>query len=79
MGGEGKGKPMMGMPRESLVATSDGGVVVLSGPRLVKYDKDLNLVKEVEIPKGKVPARRDMNNAPDEAEPSNNNMPAENQ
>ncbi len=32
-----------------MVATSDGGVVILTGKKLVKYDKDLNLVKEVEI------------------------------
>ncbi|MCG8430228.1 MAG: hypothetical protein MJA29_03540 [Candidatus Omnitrophica bacterium] len=34
----------------SLAATGDGGVVVLIGPKLLKYDKDLNLVKEVDIP-----------------------------
>lgn len=56
MGGRGKGGPMMGMMhKDSVVATSDGGVVVLSGPRLLKYDSDLNLVKEVELPKGKRP------------------------
>ena len=42
--------PMMkGMMEKKVVATSDGGVVVLVGNKLVKYDKDLNLVKEVEI------------------------------
>jgi hypothetical protein len=42
--------PMSGMMGgSSLVATSDGGVVVLMGNKLIKYDKDLNLVKEVEI------------------------------
>lgn len=56
MGGRGKGGPMMGMMhKDSVVATSDGGVVVLSGPRLLKYDSELNLVKEVELPKGKRP------------------------
>ena len=37
--------PMMG----NLVATNDGGVVVMMGNRLYKYDKNLNLVKETEI------------------------------
>jgi hypothetical protein len=44
---------MMGMHpmmySSSLVATTDGGVVVMMGNKLIKYDKDLNLVKEVEI------------------------------
>jgi hypothetical protein len=55
-----KGQGMMGMMKEeacpihpmasgSMVATSDGGVIVMMGPKLLKYDKDLNLVKEVEI------------------------------
>ena len=39
---------MMGM-MNSLVATSDGGVVVMIGNKLYKYDKNLNLVKEAEI------------------------------
>jgi len=34
---------------KSLVATADGGVVVLLGNKLYKYDKDLVLQKEVEI------------------------------
>lgn len=33
----------------SLAATEDGGALVLMGNKLIKYDKDLNLVKEVEI------------------------------
>ena len=37
------------MSGSSLVATTDGGVVVLMGNELSKYDKDLNLVKQVEI------------------------------
>ena len=53
----GKMNPMM-MHKDSIIATSDGGVVVLSGPRLIKYDKDLTLVKEVEMPKGKGPGPR---------------------
>jgi hypothetical protein len=38
--------PMYG---SSLSATEDGGALVLMGNKLCKYDKDLNLVKEVEI------------------------------
>ena len=42
---------MMGpmMRGNSLVATRDGGVVVLIGNELLKYDKDLNLSKKVEV------------------------------
>ncbi len=56
----------MGMPKEGMekmcrsmmgkaqmVATDEGGVIVLAGNKLMKYDADLNLVKEVEI---KMPA-----------------------
>jgi uncharacterized protein YdeI (BOF family) len=52
MGMMDKGK-MMGMAAmmmvKSMVATSDGGVVVLVGNKIQKYDKDLALQKEVEI------------------------------
>ena len=34
---------------KQMVATSDGGVIVMAGHKLFKYDKDLNLVKEVEL------------------------------
>lgn len=55
--GMGKGMGMMGgmMQKDTVVATSDGGVVIMQGPRLLKYDKDLTLVKEVELPRGKKP------------------------
>lgn len=44
------GKKMMGIAGgRSMVATSDGGVVVLFGSKLQKYDKNLVLQKEVEI------------------------------
>jgi len=44
------GKKMMGMMGgKSMVATSDGGVVILIGNKLQKYDKNLLLQKEVEI------------------------------
>lgn len=38
-----------GMMSKSMVATQDGGVVVMIGNRLYKYDQDLNLKKETEI------------------------------
>jgi hypothetical protein len=42
--------PMMkSMMERSVVATSDGGVIVVMGNKLTKYDKDLNVVKEVEL------------------------------
>jgi hypothetical protein len=43
------GMMMKGMMEKSIIATADGGVFVLVGNKLIKYDKDLNLVKEVEI------------------------------
>jgi hypothetical protein len=33
----------------SVVATSDGGVVLVFGDKIMKYDKDLKLVKETEV------------------------------
>jgi len=39
---------MPGMMNEEMVAVNDG-VIVLLGNKLYKYDKDLNLKKEVEI------------------------------
>ncbi len=47
-GGHKEGMMKMMMEKE-MVPTSDGGVIVLSGNRLLKYDKDLELVKEVKI------------------------------
>ncbi len=47
-------KKMMGMPmmmqmmQKSVTATNDGGVVIVAGNKITKYDKDLNVVKEVE-------------------------------
>ena len=40
---------MKGMMEKKIVETSDGGVVVMTCDKLYKYDKDLNLVKEVEL------------------------------
>ncbi|MFC1623963.1 hypothetical protein ACFL28_01400 [Candidatus Omnitrophota bacterium] len=44
-----KGMMMKKMMEKEMVASGDGGVIVLVGNKLLKYDKDLNLVKEVEI------------------------------
>lgn len=40
---------MMKMMDRSVVATSDGGIVIVTGNKVTKFDKDLNLVKEVEL------------------------------
>jgi hypothetical protein len=34
---------------QSMLATADGGVIILCGKSLMKYDKNLKLVKEVEV------------------------------
>jgi mono/diheme cytochrome c family protein len=47
MGSDGMMGPMM--RSISVVATPDGGIIALVGNQLSKYDKDLNLVKQVEI------------------------------
>lgn len=43
------GMMMGGMMGKSMVSTEDGVVVVMIGNKLYKYDKQLNLKKEVEI------------------------------
>jgi len=43
------GMMMKGMMEKTIIATADGGVFVLVGNKLIKYDKNLNLVKEIEI------------------------------
>ena len=45
------------MGKSSMVASNDGGVIILKGNKLLKYDKNLNLVKEVEL---KVPSMEEM-------------------
>lgn len=55
----GKGKMVVGCPVHGMmmkqmmdrevIAAADGGVIILAGNKLAKYDKELNLVKEVEI------------------------------
>ena len=37
------------MGKAQMVATDEGGVIVLAGNKLMKYDADLNIVKEVEV------------------------------
>jgi hypothetical protein len=47
----GKGRmDCMKMGKAQMVAADDGGVIILSGNKLLKYDAELNLVKEVEVP-----------------------------
>jgi hypothetical protein len=43
------GKMMKWGKTAQMVAASDGGVIILKRNKLMKYDKDLNLVKEVEL------------------------------
>jgi hypothetical protein len=38
-----------GMMHKEMVATQDGGVIVMVDNKLLKYDKDVNFVKEVEL------------------------------
>ncbi len=71
------GGPMMGKGmghQASVTALLDGGIVILEGPRLIKYDKDLNFVKEVELKRGKPPARNE-----NSQEPANNPQDGEQQ
>ena len=42
---------MMQQMHATMAATPDGGVIVLSGGKLIKYDAQLNVVKEVDLPK----------------------------
>lgn len=50
----------MGMMHQgpTVTATSDGGVVVLSGNKLVKYDAALKVVGEVELKGGPAPGEK---------------------
>jgi len=52
---------MMGGMQKQMLATSDGGVIVMTANKLSKYDKDLNLVKEVEL---KTPVELKMDTGP---------------
>ena len=59
------GHMMKGMHKPSVVATSDGGIVIVDGPKIAKYDAQLNLVKEVELKHGPKP----MDSMPDKQAP----------
>lgn len=51
MMGDGGYSCMMGeVMAKSMVSTPDGGVIVLSGNKLIKYDSNLNQQKEATIP-----------------------------
>ena len=70
MKGKGMGM-MMGMHQKPTVtATSDGGIVVLNGDKISKYDAQLNLIKTVELPHDKKPQ-------PDMKEPAKESAPAD--
>jgi len=68
--------PMMGkmmmmgaMMKKSMDIGPDGSIYVLAGNKLIKYDKDLNLVKQVEVMVGMegmkdCPMIKDMGQAP---------------
>ena len=43
------GGMMKSMACPSIIATEDGGVVIMAYNKLTKYDKELNFVKEAEI------------------------------
>ena len=43
------GQMFRGMDKATMVASNDGGVIVMMGNKLYKYDKNLNLVKEADI------------------------------
>jgi len=45
--------------KSGMTATQDGGVIVMEGSRLYKYDKDLNLIKEVKLNKKEVLENKD--------------------
>ena len=56
----GKGMMMMKMMEKTVVATSDGGIVVVLGNKITKYDKDLNVLKEIEIKMDRENMKKDM-------------------
>lgn len=43
------GSGMMGETQKTVVATSDGGIVIVEGNTITKLDKDLNVTKSVEL------------------------------
>jgi len=46
------------MWHRSMVSSDDGGVIVMEGDRLIKYDKNLNKIKEVNIETNTVETER---------------------
>ena len=56
------GMHMPGMMGSNIVATEDGGVVVMSFNKLYKFDKDLKIVKEADIPFDKEHVQKMMEN-----------------
>jgi hypothetical protein len=42
---------------QQVIAAPDGSIIVVTRTRLIKYDKDLNLVKEVTVTPDPTPAR----------------------
>ncbi|MBF0330821.1 MAG: hypothetical protein HQL17_02710 [Candidatus Omnitrophica bacterium] len=46
------GCPMGDKLRQEVLLAPDGGLFVVTGNKIVKYDKDLNVVKEVEVNDG---------------------------
>lgn len=59
-GGMMKHMMMKSMMEKSVVATADGGIVVVTGNKIAKYDKDLNLTKEAEIKVDAEAMKKDM-------------------
>ena len=45
---------MMQQMHSNMIASSDGGVIVMSGGKLIKYDNQLNVVKQVDLPKSEM-------------------------
>ncbi len=43
---------MMGSMQKQMAPTDDGGVIIMVGNKLLKYDKDLNLVKQADLNTG---------------------------
>ncbi|HON12266.1 MAG TPA: hypothetical protein PLE24_15475 [Chitinispirillaceae bacterium] len=60
------GQPMMGMgvlmPRAMIAP--DGSIIVISGMKMMKYDKDLNLKKEVTVKMDTTAVRQMMKHCP---------------
>lgn len=46
---------MMRQKATSMETLPDGSVIILKGAKLIKYDKDLNLVKAIEVPAEALP------------------------